>query len=129
PPVPHHVANGGTTLSIRTKIRQFVSISERFPIRSRPHTPADVHFGADHVLPENVQRFPIRGVTRFHVIVGRPAARVHRSHRIPLQLGTCGERRSAEHINRSALREFCPLISLENVPSEFQLPLVTRRAI
>src|ERR1700722_1396099 len=54
-PVPHHVADRGTTFAVGAEIGQLVGISERFSIGSRTDPAGDVHFRGSHVVPESGQ--------------------------------------------------------------------------
>ena len=86
-PVPHHVSDSRAAFSVGTIVWQFVSMSESFTIGPRPDSAGYIHFGAGHIVPECVQRFPISWIASLHVVVSRTTACIHRPNRMPFKFG------------------------------------------
>src|SRR5262249_45345823 len=118
PPVPHHVADGRAALAISRKIWQLIGITKRFALAARTDTAGYVHLRGHQVLPKEVERLPVRLVTRLEIVVSSAAASVHRPYGVSLEMSARGEGNAAEMIHVGAPRQLDTVVALKNITGE-----------
>ena len=129
-PIPHHVSNGCATFPVGPGIGQFERMAESFAVAARPDSTGDVHLRCDEILPQNVECFPIRGISGFQIIVGGAAASIHGAHGVTLEMRSRSERGPAKMINVIPRRpRMNPRVAGEKVARKVEMPFVAGHSI
>ncbi len=98
-PVPHHVSNGRAALPVCLCIWEFVLIAKGLACGPRSHAAIHIELMRGQIVPKYIQRLPIGLVAALQVVVSGAATCIHRSHRMPFELGTQCKRNPAVHID------------------------------
>ena len=69
------------------------------------------------------------GISGFQVIVGRPAACIHRPYRVAFKFCARGKGRPAEHVNGPAFRKWSTRVPFENVSRKIKVSFVGRDSV